>query len=169
MRILALDQATVTGWAVGEPSRRLIASGSFPAKMGLYHMVGFWTEKLRTLFEEHEPEFLAIEQPFIGPMNSDITEKLYALYALAHLVAGEHTVGVMPCNIGKWRKHFYSGPTPRPPKGTPSAAWYKQMALDECRRRGWEVGGHDEAEACGILDFAMGTLCPETRDQQALF
>lgn len=56
-----------------------------------------------------------------------------------------------------WRKHFlgYS----RVPKGQ-KVNW-KKLAVEECRRRGWSVRDHNQAEAMAILDWARSKHDPD--------
>ena len=62
--------------------------------------------------------------------------------------------------IQSWRSHFL-GVAQAPKgmaKGDVRTNWLKDAAIKKCMERGWLVQYHDEAEALGIMDFALACL-----------
>ncbi|MBS7703272.1 hypothetical protein [Chelatococcus asaccharovorans] len=86
-----------------------------------------------------------------------IASRLVLFGIRAHLIAVAHerNVSVTEVEPAKWRKPFLG--CARAPRGVKDGrAWLKARALEECRLRGFDVSGPDEAEAAGILVWAQG-------------
>lgn len=68
MRVLALDIATTTGWAVIDAPEKLIACGSFKIKPKLKYRdrMKVFKENMLALIEKYSPTHVAIEDTFVG-------------------------------------------------------------------------------------------------------
>lgn len=68
--------------------------------------------------------------------------------------------------MGSWRRTFLG-------KGAgEKSATFKAWSRERCRQLGWNVRSHDEADACGILDYAIGldpSFRPPWRDDALMF
>lgn len=68
--------------------------------------------------------------------------------------------------MGAWRRHFVG-------KGAgEKSATFKSWARERCRQLDWHVRSHDEADACGVLDYAISLdpeFKPPWRDDALLF
>lgn len=171
MKILALDQATTTGWAVGDSIVRPIASGSFKihtSNAGQFAM--FWGDKIGGLIKEHDVEFLGFESTWIGPENISTALKLFGLQMMAAYVATRFKLPFASIDNSSWRSAFYPGKWRAPKKHgfRTNTDYYKFIAVEECRRRGWPVQSDDEAEACGIFNYFIKDMHPEMKDQPPL-
>lgn len=68
-------------------------------------------------------------------------------------------------NQTSWRRHFVG----KMPRGTKSKDW-KQYAIERCQQYGWRPRGDDEADALGLLDYAISLegLTPPWRQNEVL-
>jgi len=57
---------------------------------------------------------------------------------------------VMGINLSSWRKHFVGSM----PRGTKRKEW-KDYAIERCQQYGWRPRNDDEADALGLLDYAL--------------
>lgn len=151
MNILALDLATVTGWAWGD-------SRSTP-------VAGFW--KLPGMSEDKRPASFAsiyaavqslvrgnsiggviMETPAAGFNSAHTTLSLTMLAGAAQ--AGAINGGAKVMNMihsSSWRKQVLGKGKLNNPK---------LAALDYCRMHRWHVTDHNAAEACCIWQYAHG-------------
>ncbi len=156
---LALDIATSTGFAIGSPVDGPVEWGTHTLpRTGADHgrFLQAYRDWLVPLIREKNISRVVYEAP-IMPMAANIqtTRKLYALCGLTELLALDFDLVCQEAQISKWRRHFFG-------KGNAGGkrAALKKRAIAECRRRGWEVKTDDEAEALGILDYALSCKSP---------
>jgi hypothetical protein len=167
MRILALDLATVTGWAIADsrdypvlvhlqanvkkPLQPESGVERFSGAAGQGAFFDSFESWLRKMTYRHEVERLACEQAFIGPKTHQATgRKLLGMAALAEWHANR--IGI-PCefyNVQSVRKHFVGF--------TGQRARMKRAVIGACESRGWTVADDNEADALALLDFAMFNL-----------
>lgn len=166
LRVLALDIAKHrTGWAVGFP-------GMDRPWWGVYELAGEWDRheglrlhQWRTFLErkidEHSVTYVAMERPFVDTRDFNyngavpILQMWGIVLELAQAKGIRH--GAVP--IGSWRSHFLG--TAKAPAGLAKAqrtSALKDMAVKQALHRGWLCQFHDEAEALGIMDFALACL-----------
>ena len=94
-----------------------------------------------------------------GHTNIDTIKVLSGL--AAHAESWGEVMGcriVRPVNQTTWRRHFLGAMK----RGTKSVD-LKQFAMERCRQLGFRPAKHDEAEAIGLLDYAVdanGILAP---------
>lgn len=158
--VLALDLSKRrTGWATWSPGHdrarfgnKVLGSEHSPDGLtfaNLHH----WLSELRmvTGFEN-----IYLEQP-IHPASLTGQTNIGTLRVLSGLAAHVHSFAAamglpqpVEVNIATWRRHFF-GKMPRATK----SAQLKRYAMDRCRQLGFAPRFDDEAEAIGILDFAL--------------
>lgn len=164
--VLALDIAKHrTGWATGRP-------GMSRPFWGTYELAGNWERHegkrlhqwrvfLEAKIDEHQITYIAIERPFIDTKNFDwnATCPILQMFGIALELAHAKGVRCGSVSIQSWRSHFLG--TAQAPKGLAShqrTAALKDMALRQAANRGWLCQYHDEAEALGIMDYALACL-----------
>lgn len=157
MKVLALDLATVTGFAVGEPCGEpvhgvITLEGSFGAKCSRLRY------SLWGLIQEHMPDRVIFEQPLHaipkGGGKGPTMRLLQGLTAVAEMVCHDQCVRVFEVATSTWRKHFLGH------GGLPSAE-AKTYCVQLCHDRGWMVVDNNAADACGIWDYACALVSPE--------
>lgn len=152
MSILAIDIATVTGWASCSPIRS--GSVAFPGDLGEF----CWNFEnwLQASIEKFRPIMLAIEQPIVvhGKTNFSTTSRLVGAYAIARKVAYDHELETIEATPSQWRKHFI-GRGSAPLGVLNKRKWLKAAVIDECCRRGWNPTDDNAADALGLLSYAM--------------
>jgi len=154
--IVALDIATNTGIAVGEPgSVPLLWSenlGKQASEEARFSKALWLTNRL---VKEHEPEFLAVEAAIGG---RDASHYLIGLLACVRGCAHNRGVPVKVYHRSSILKHFVgkaltSRDFPGLNKARAKAA-IKQTVVDRCRLLGWEVADDDAADAGALWDYA---------------
>lgn len=163
MKILALDIATTCGCAVGEAGgaprawsvdlgKRLSDRERFAKTIGL----------ARWACQKYSPDLVAIEAPVGGPKTSHL---LVGMWACAMGEATRAGVQVVKCDIPTVRKHFLGEhlTTKHFPGLAPAQATaeIKRAVMNRCRALGWEVEGHDAADAAAIWDYACAVHHPD--------
>lgn len=162
-RVLALDLATVTGWAVDRPSGGPVpACGIFrtPFAGGDDYGSGFaafydWLHDMTSL---HQPTLLAFEAPLDSQNthNRQATRVLIGMATLAETVAAARGITCFETHIQTVRKHF-----------TGSGRSQKPDVMYRCRVLGWQVPNHDAADACAVWDYAHAVLRSRRRTAMA--
>lgn len=164
--VLALDLAkNRTGWAVGYP-------GMPRPSWGVFQLAGEWERHegkrlnewrrfLEKKIGEHAVTYIAMERPFIDLKAFDYngTVPIMQMQGIALELAESRSLKSGAVSIQSWRSH-YLGLTAAPKhlaqkERTP---WLKDAAMKRCAERGWLPEYHDEAEALGIMDFALACL-----------
>ena len=156
MTILALDLAKTIGWARSTTRAPIIGSRTFEGRKPLADF-RVW---LNAEIVQHRVETLAIEGIFVG-MNSQSALTLALMHGVAHEVGQSRNLRIMVVTQSEWRKHFFGAYSV--PKGLTKdkrSRWLKNKAKQMCERKGWYVQNADQADAAGILDFALATLDP---------
>ena len=153
MNILAVDPATVSGFAVGEPgSAPRLWTVDFRNKKNdeleaiCANAVGHFTRAVL----DHKPTHLAIELPFPSQRFATMQITL-GLYGIMTGVAIGKGLQIMRAPISEWRKYFL-GTGKLPGKES------KRAALAVCKQFGWSAPDHNAAEAAGIWCWATGQL-----------
>lgn len=166
--VLALDLATVTGWALGEPGA-VPEHGSYRfARRASSHEAIFgnamaWATQM---IEHHKPSLIVWEAPLStsftrGRTNSDTTTVLHGLPAVIGAVAFRLGVyDVRKAETKDVRNHFL-GCNPKRVKAKP-------MVMQMCAARGWSVADDNEADALAVWDFMCALLDPTLARQPKL-
>ncbi len=160
MRLLALDIATVTGWAAGETSaapsfghRRIKTDGrNFGLAMCSFSAWLAW------IIEWQYPDHIVYEKPIDtihGKTRLETKCLLIGLCMHAEYVAYDHGLPISWVNNASVKKHF----TGRGGFGKKVDPYPMTVAAHQ---RGWMVETHDEADACGIWDYGAHCHDPQT-------
>jgi Holliday junction resolvasome RuvABC endonuclease subunit len=158
--LLALDIATVTGWAYGRVPRRAMTrlemAASQPpkpqsgvilvrSKQGIGHFLSEFEGHLSDMLDRLRPAGLIIEAPILPQTTSfDTVRKLMAMAGNVEKLAAQRGIRwhrvVQPSSV---KKHF-----------TGSGRAKKPEMIAECQARGWfPLATDDEADALGIWDY----------------
>lgn len=174
MRLLALDLSlSRTGWAMWDDSLAKPAVGSWPLADGLDYAPRAFCRLHRNLADLHRAgriDRIVYEEPLPpGLLQRDNPAAIpVALIGLAaHVESFCEAMNIAPRSVHQatWRRHFI-GPMKR---GTKKKQ-LKDYCKERCRSIGWEPRNDDEADALGLLDYAVNVagLTPPWRER-ALF
>ncbi len=154
MRLLALDIATTTGFAVDRPAGSNTPgpmTGTFTCRGGGFrqgaagHSFGNWLHKVIAHFNV---EALVFEAPLLGGsaivMNKQTARLLIGLAFVAETCAYGRKIPVFEANVQTVRRHFVGHGRPKNPK---------QAVMERCRILGWEFRNHDEADAAAVWAY----------------
>jgi Holliday junction resolvasome RuvABC endonuclease subunit len=171
--ILALDLATRTGWAFAGPAAleswpgseiEAAAMPTVSVVYGSYRMpktgpdVGWFLDSFHNWLtgdlEVHQPEMVVFEAPWVGPKtHQDTARKLMCLAGHCEFVCRRMAIQYREANNATVRKHFLG-------TGRGDRRTLKRLAMEACRRRGWDPENDDEADALGLLDYAAACWRP---------
>ena len=164
--VLALDIALRrTGWAVGWP-------GMSRPFWGVHDTVGDWDGRegerlnawrrfLEARLDEHAVTCIAMELPFIDNRAFSFNGTVAVLQMQGIALELAHARGIRAAGvaIASWRAHWIGhGVAPKHLASKDRTPWLKDMAVKRAAERGWLTQFHDEAEALGIMDFALACL-----------
>jgi Holliday junction resolvasome RuvABC endonuclease subunit len=145
--ILALDLATVTGWAyVGIDGVMRGGSESFQPRPS-------WTKGQRALrFRQwlaetltNYPAHVVVYEKVMRHTSTDAAHLYGLLEGLVHMAADTRNLKVLEVGVSTVKKEW-----------TGNGAADKDMMVDECKRRGFRPDDHNHADAIAILDWAIG-------------
>lgn len=142
MTILALDAATVTGWAanrVGETVRSgTITLTAKADRAQRWHELGL---QLNVLIARVRPAMLAYERPFLRGHGS---MALFGFAVQIELAAYRNSLPVLPISPHVIKKH--------------AGAKTKADILEAAKAKGWPAANEHEADACWLLDYVAGQV-----------
>jgi crossover junction endodeoxyribonuclease RuvC len=158
--ILALDLATVVGWAYGMPGGRPIHGSHRFAPVGssrpeFFRLYGLWLSDMITV---HDPRAIVFEAPVLnhkGPKKTSIetARKLIGLAAVTECIAATREVRkIQEVGAGTVKKHW-----------TGNGHAKKPDMLDVARRMGFEPRDDNAADALGVWHWAVAQLAPRVR------
>lgn len=159
--VLALDLATITGWALHRPGMQRPHFGTWKLK-GSSRDIGARMESLRVKLNEHRATYgdfshLVFEAQHVSAkMDIDVIACLLGLGGMAEWYAFKIGAKCFKVHIAQWRKHFLGRGSAFKDKGVPISA--KELALRRCAEHGWHMSSADAAEACGILDYFLSLM-----------
>jgi hypothetical protein len=162
--ILALDLATITGWArgrVGEtPTSGSIRFGTREESDGCAfgHAIG-WFSKL--LEAEPRPDIIALEAMLppgakVGQTNSSTRDRLAGLHAIVRGVAhirGAGEIEIACYSVGDIRHHFIGQRGLRRTQA-------KQEIVTRCAMLGWRAVDNNAGDALAAWSFACSIIDP---------
>jgi hypothetical protein len=160
--VLALDLATVTGYARGEVGGRPVAGsirfGTRESGDGevFGHAIG-WFSKLIAM--QPRPDVIVVEAMLppgakVGATNSSTRDRLAGLHAIVRGVAHIRGAGEIACySVGDIRHHFIGERSLR-------RAQAKQAIVLRCEMLGWQVVDNNAADACAAWSFACSIIDP---------
>lgn len=174
--ILALDIATQTGWAYADPTA-LAAWPATPLEAAAMPVPGFqvgsksfegtvadlgrfadaYHEWLHELVGARTPILVVFEAPFIGPKTSQAAaRKSNGLAWHTEWLCQRLQVPCEEARPAQWRKHFTG-------VGTGKRKAMKEHAMAACVARRWPFANDDEADASGLLDYAVACVWARRR------
>jgi Holliday junction resolvasome RuvABC endonuclease subunit len=175
---LALDQArNRIGWALGSVDMERPLCGVHPLpSVGARHgaMLGHVRDWLDTMIKTYHVHHLIYETPFAG-VNIENFAVVNKMLGVIELVCDDHEIGCVRAAPVEWRARFLGcGAAPKAiGKGLSKSAaraarteWLKQASVAACVARGWPVENHDEADACGLLDFGLACHSAAYRERK---
>lgn len=173
MKCLALDIAMHrTGWAIGSPQGNRIERGVYEtndwSKLNADRELRRWREWLDCMCTDLSITHMAIETVFVdnrrGGRNFNFsgTQAQMMLSGCA-LEYSYKKIRTLEIDINHWRMRFL-GLNRKPKDIETKNDYWKNLAQKVCARNHFIfVDHHDEAEAIGILDYALSELSPEYR------
>ncbi len=160
--ILALDIATVAGWAYGAPgslplsgTERWAPPSSSNGRVGAGMLI--W---LSDFLKVHHVDAIYFEAPFdprimAKKTNFNTTRILVGLpFLLETLLEAKGYSRVFEVSVSDVRKHFL-GKDPRGDEG-------KRQVQLRCRQLGWKFNSADAADALAVWSFACAIESPKT-------
>lgn len=158
--VLALDLASVTGWALGEPGSVPMHGSIRFARAGSSHEAMFakahvW---MHEMCELHNPGLLVFEAPLQGfkggKTTDDVTTILRGLPAIVGAVAYLRRIyDIRKADTRDVRNHFIGS--------NPKRAKAKLMVIRQCRAMGWDVEDDNEADALATWHYMCSLLEPK--------
>jgi hypothetical protein len=157
--VLALDLATVTGWALGKVGDDPKFGHIRFAKRGETHAVAYrelraWMEKM--LAWNKAVNLIVYESPAVpsimaGKTNIDTTRLLFGLSE--NLEEFCHArIELREASVSQVRAHFIGQNL--------KSKIAKPMTLEKCRELGWMCETTDESDACALWSYQCGLLDP---------
>ena len=159
--MLALDLASVSGWACGEPGSTPAHGSIRFASKGASHEAIFAkaAQWFQGLLLAHTPTTVVWEAPIPTSFNrgrttSDVTTVLYGLPAVIGAVA--YLKGIYDIRKAETRdvRHHFIGCNPKRAKAKP-------MVMRQCRAMGWEVADDNEGDALALWSFMCSLIEPK--------
>lgn len=170
MKVMALDQASATGYAVGDGDsfeRRTVESGIFkmPKRPVLGERLVIFADTLTELIDHYHPELIAYETPYSPPpfnpkalnakpnkVSIETLNMLQKIEAMLIYVATKKGLPYESYVSASWRVTALG--MGRAPKGSPDGT-LKKMMVARAKALGFKVESEDEADAIGILLHAL--------------
>jgi hypothetical protein len=160
IEILALDLATVTGWARGAPGdiprcgTVRFASGEGASNNAIFANALTWCSTF--LKQEPRPVSIILEamlppQAMKGETNRKTRDLLAGLHGIVRAVA--HCRGIYEISdvsVLAVRRHFCGDQQAK-----------KHDVIERCQLFGWDVGNHNAADAAACWHFACSLVRPE--------
>jgi Holliday junction resolvasome RuvABC endonuclease subunit len=156
LRLLALDLATVTGFALWAPGMRLPNYGTltFAAEIGAFACD--MKDAFDDAFKAWKIDEIFVEAPLShGRTQAATTLKLIGAQVIVRMLAYKHGIKVTAVPVSTWRKHFIGAG--RAPKAVPKPKrrkWLKATVMAACVARGWPTEDDNAADALGLLSYA---------------
>ena len=165
--ILALDIATVTGWARGQvgetPEFGSLRFGKLRASNNaVFGQAIRWFAE--TLDAQPRPDIVIIENllpptAMAGKTTADVRDRLCGLQAIARGVCFLRGIyEVQGADVGNVRRHFLGSHALHRDEA-------KQETLKRCRILGWHAQNTDEADALALWHFGCCLIQPELATQ----
>ena len=159
--VLALDLATVTGWAHGKPgSKPTFGSIRFGKPGGdrsaAYRNFRRWLDEKWNV-RDHQPDLIVYESSAVpsimaGKTNIDTIKLLIGL--AEHLEEyAYNNFELREASVSQVRAHFIGS--------NMKAAIAKPLTRERCQTLGWDVEDFDQADACALWDYQCCHLRPD--------
>ena len=149
MRILALDIATTTGWAFGEPNTEpewgsaSFRGGSLGARISRFED---WIDQM---IGGLAPHYVVIEKPLMVRYipNLDTSRLLLGFTGVVEKLCYRRDVRVCEAHNAEWKKAFIG-------HASRKGRSIKADCIAKCAQHGWHVDDDNEADALGIWSHA---------------
>ncbi len=163
-RILALDLATRSGWALGYPRDPVPYSGScrFVASEGRALGATFSACRnwLRDMLDvETDIGLIVFEAPMVpqhmdGKTSAHVIRILIGLCAVAEEIAYARKLDVREATVSDVRRHFIGTARIKRPEA-------KSATIAACHRLGWKPADDNAADALALWHYQASLLVPE--------
>jgi hypothetical protein len=157
--VLALDLASVSGWAVGEPGGKPVHGSNRFARPRASHEAIFAgaVKWINGILNEYEPAMVVWEAPLAGfkggKTTDDVTTILFGLPAVIGAVVYLRGVyDIRKADTRDVRNHFIGS--------NPKRAKAKPMVMRQCRAMGWNVADDNEADALATWSYMCSLIEP---------
>lgn len=156
-RVLGLDIATKTGWAVDSaaqgprPILGTIDVGSDYGYLGRSMVV--WERHLLELLKFYRPKVIAYEAPIEQKRGEAATNSLTTSMKLLGMVTVVQMLGyklglhLHPCNIQVVRRDFVGNGHAK-----------KAVVFDKCKMLGWKPADYEQSDAAAVWSYMHGYL-----------
>lgn len=158
MNVLALDLASVSGWAVGEPGgtplHGSIKFGGTSSHEATFAKAFRW---MNTMLVEHAPTLVVWEAPLPTSFKTSNVNTTTLLYGLPAVIgAATYLRGGYDCRKADTAavRHHFIGCNPKRAKAKP-------MVVRQCFAMGWEVADDNEADALATWHYMCALLEPK--------
>jgi len=170
--ILALDLATVTGWAIGVPGGEPVAGSHRIAEPGaaLGRFLAGYSDWLADRITVLEPCMLIFEAPILTGHRTalDTARKLMCLAGVTELIAHRREIPCYEADTGEVTKHF-TGRARYPGKSYQARrAAKKRSVMDQCAALGWRAADDNAADALALWTWAEFKLSTHRREMTPL-
>jgi hypothetical protein len=173
--ILALDTATVTGWAAGNPGDEPTwGSRDFTSPGGNGEVIAKFRHSLNGLCYKFKPTTIVFESPYIPrpnfnrrpgagppPMNALTLRRLLTLTGIVEEVAWELRIECLEATAAEIMKFFLG--TGRVAGGRPAK---KAATIAMCQRYGWATVDEDACDALALWTMAEGIIDPRAASRR---
>lgn len=179
MRVLAIDQATKSGWCFGTtevPTLLPLKDWKFgrfvaPKRPELGERLSIIRKNVIALVREYTPDLVAYEEPYsplrelieaaakgdktrLGKFNLETTNFLQQVKAAVAMGAADAGVPTEIYPPRSWRITVLGSGNTRPPDGNTDPKWIKKAVFNRMVLLGAAVTNEDESDACGICMHA---------------
>jgi crossover junction endodeoxyribonuclease RuvC len=159
--VLALDLASVTGWAVGEPGATPEHGSIRFASKGASHEAVFASayDWMREKIDQYHPDLVVWESPMPtsfnrGSTNTNTTTLLYGLPAVIGMTAYKSGIfDIRKATTRDVRMHFI-GQNPRGHVG-------KKLVIQQCRALGHAVTDDNQSDAIATWSYMCALIEPK--------
>jgi hypothetical protein len=163
MDILALDLATISGWAYGSIKAKVPDFGTMVLSPGASDNAVFAhaLHAFDDLIGKAAPDFIILEamlppQAMKGATSRQVRDRLAGLHAIARAVAYRRKIyTIKTATVGDVREHFINDRMLR--RGAA-----KREVIRACQLLGWMVADDNQADACALWSYACALVDPKT-------
>jgi len=168
--ILAIDQATVSGWAFAEPGDPPVWGHKRMGRMGATEGEVFFAFRLFLLglVDAFKPKYLVFDAPFVPrpdrsatakPLNPAVLRRAYGLAAQITAIAEEYAISCYEKQSVEVAKFFTGQGRFKGETADARTKAKKDATIAACWARGWKCT-HDEADALALLMCFEAELHP---------
>lgn len=159
--ILAVDLATMTGWArgcVGDEAPTFGTARFYSPDQNETFALGL--QWITDMVRENPPQMLMLEAmlppgAMTNKTSRQVRDRLAGLHGVIRASAKRWGVAeISTASVGNVRRHFIG-------RGDLKRVPAKQEVVTRCRMLGWDVANDNEGDACAIWSFAVSLIDPK--------